>query len=224
MFEIPTPDMVPDETIPYLPSPFTRENEKRFMNPIRYFVNHVMLPVYVTFCALCLGVGAVFMSVDENRFAWVFVLCMAVLVIITALVSWQVPRTRRQEIEIELSRYDFDVENFKKREFYEAQNEIWEVVLTRTGLYVEGKHYYYTALYPTIVTSNHFNRIWVSIRFGDDPWHGVYVPLDGSIIRAVEEFEIPVTNREKIAYLIEHKENAFTQIYNTGKFKVFSYD
>lgn len=224
MFEIPTPDVLPDETIPFLPCPFTRENEKRFMNPVRYSTNHILLPVYIAFSVLCLGVGIVLMSLDENRFTWLFILCMAVFAVISAVVLYQVPQTRKKEVAIELSRYDFDVENFEKRECYDAQNEIWEVVLTQTGLYVEGKHYYYSSLSPTLVTSNHFNRIWVSIRFGDDPWHGVYVPLNGSIIRAVEEFDIPITNREKIKYLIEHKENAFAQIYNSGTFNIYSYE
>lgn len=140
-------------------------------------------------------------------------------IVSTVLVS-QIPKTRKQEITIELSRYDFDRDHFPMQDRYKAENELWEVYLTQTGLVVNGKRYYYSSLRPTLITSNHFMRIWVSIQFGDGPWNGVYVPLDGSIIRAIEEFEIPISNPEEFAYLLQHKEEAFMQIYVTGKIRV----
>lgn len=220
MFELPTPEALPDETIPYLPNPFTFRNNKRFMNPVRFRTNYVFLPAYLAVCVLCLGTGMVFMNLDEDRYWPVFLTCLAVMAIATYVLLRQVPATRKEEIETELARYDLDPSHFPQQERYQAQNELWDVVLVPTGLVVEGKHYYYSALQPTLVTSHHFNRIWVSIRFGSDPFHGVYVPLDGSIIRAIEEFGIPLTNREELTYLRKHTENAFGQIYNSGNFKI----
>lgn len=221
MFEIPTPNTIPDENIPFLPNPFTRENNRRFMNPIRRKVNYVILPVYLAVCALSLGTGVLVMSIDDTRYGWLMVLCLFIVAVASAVVLWQVPGTRKQEIRIEMSRYDFDPEHFAQMERYPVKNELWDVVLTPTGLLVNGKHHYYSALQPTLVTSNHFNRVWISVRFGSDPWHGVYVPLDGSVIRAVREFEIPLQGAEKIPYLLEHTENVFAQIYQYGDFTAY---
>ena len=210
-----------DSQIPFVPGLLPPRLEKRYMNPIRFRTNYRILPAYIAVCAVCLILGVILMEIDDRKFLPVFLLLLGLMAAATIWLLRQVPGTRRAELRTELERYNFSAEDIPEQPSYEFFDEGLELTLDANGLSVDGKFYWYGHLKPELVTSNRFNRVWIAIRFGVDPLHAVYLMLTPQLIRAVQTLPIPLTNRERLDFVLTHKENVFGQIYNSGTFRVF---
>ena len=212
-----------DAQVPFIAGVLPPGLEKRYMNPIRYQTNYRLVPCYALFCAVCFVTGIVLMGIDDERFAPVFVGLLAIMGLVSVWLLLKVPETRKKELRLELERYDFDASFVPEHNKYTIAYEGAELVFDSNGIKVDEKFYWYGHLTPTLVTSNRFNRVWVAVMFGADPTKALFVPVSPALIRAVEDLNIPLKNREAFDYLLQHKENAFAQIYKYGTFQIFTY-
>ena len=213
-----------DSQVPFVTGNLPPKLEKQYMNPIRYCTNYRIVPAYILFAAVCIGLGLLLMKIDEHRFLPVFIGLFVLLGIVSVCLVLSVPKTRKKELTLELERYDFDASSVPKQDRYMIAYEGSELVFSSEGMMVDGTFYWYNHLKPGLVTSNRFNRVWVAVMFGEDPIKSLFVPISPVVIRAIEDFSIPLQNREAFDYLMEHKENAFAQIYNHGNFRIFAYE
>lgn len=210
-----------DSQVPFVTGNLPPKLEKLYMNPIRYRTNYRIMPVYILFSILCMGLAVALMEIDEHKFLPVFIGLFALFGIGSVWMLINVPKTRKKELELELARYDFDWSAVPVQDQYTIAYEGSELVLSANGLTLDGKFYWYSHLNPALVVSNKFNRIWLAIWFGTDPMKSLYVPLDPVLLRSIEALDIPLENREELEYLLKNKENAFAQIYSYGTFRVF---
>ena len=210
-----------DSQVPFVTGNLPPKLEKRYMNPIRYRTNYRIMPMYILFAVLCIGLAVTLMEIDEHKFLPMFIGLFALFGIGTVLMLMNVPKTRKKELELELDRYDFEYSDVPVQEQYTIGYEGSELVLSANGLTLDGKFYWYSHLNPALVVSNKFNRIWLAIWFGNDPMKSLYVPLDPVLLCSIEALDIPLENREELEYLLKNKENAFAQIYSYGTFRVF---
>ena len=102
-------------------------NEKRSMNPIRWKMNYILLPILLAVFILCTIAGVILMKIDENRYAIPFVIIVVggflPLVLALLLVN---PLVRKKEAGIEAEKYDFD-EPAEERDVYVWEKEIRHV-------------------------------------------------------------------------------------------------
>lgn len=213
-----------DAQVPFMTGMLPPRLEKHYMNPVRYRINYRIMPCYALFCAICLTAGIILMRIDDARFAPLFV---GLIVLIGGASAWillTVPKTRKMELALEMERYDFDISDVPEQNSYLIVYEGAEITFSSGGLMVDGTFFWYSRLNPRLVTSNRFNRVWVAIQFGNDPVKSLFVPVSPMLVRAVENLDIPLQNREKFDYLLANKENAFAQIYKYGTFQIFTYD
>lgn len=210
-----------DSQVPFSPGILPPRIEKYYMNPIRYRTNYRIVPAYGLLCVLCVVLIVVLMESDSERYAPAFFLLMGVMAAATVWVLRSVPGIRKAELQAELARYDFEPEPESDQTSYTFYDEGLEITLDANGMYIQDKFYWYGHLKPELVTTNRFNRVWIAIRFGADPVFSVFLPLTPVLIQAVQTLPVPLTNRERLDFLLTHKENVFGQIYNTGTFRVF---
>lgn len=210
-----------DSQVPYVAGSLPVKLEKRYMNPIRFRTNYRIVPAYGIFCALCLILGLVLMEIDDKKFLPVFLGLFALMAVVTVWLLRQVPATRKAELKAELDRYDFDTGDIPAQKTYEFFDEGMELTLDANGMTVEGKFCWYGHLKPALVTTNRFHRVWLAIQFGEDPKTALFVPLSAELIHAVQNLPIPLTNPERLDFLLTHKENVIAQVYNTGTFRTF---
>jgi len=210
-----------DSQVPFASGMLPPRLEKRYMNPIRFRTNYRIVPAYAVFCAVCLILVLILMEIDDKKFLPVFLLLFGLMAAVTVWLLRQVPATRKAEIEAELARYDFDAEDISEQTAYDFCDEGLWLTLDANGMTVDGKFFWYGHLKPELVTTNRFNRVWIAVRFGRDPIHAVYLPLSGTLVHAIHTLPVPLENRERLEFLLTHKENVFAQIYATGTFRVF---
>ncbi len=210
-----------DSQVPFVTGNLPPKLERRYMNPIRFRTNYRIVPAYILFVAVCIGLGLVLMEINEHRFLPVFIGLFALMTVVSVLLALSVPKTRKKELEYELARYDFDYSDVPVQDRYTIAYEGSELVLSANGLTLDGKFYWYSHLNPALVVSNKFNRVWLAVWFGNDIFKSLYVPLCPALLRAVEALDVPIQNREELEYLLSHKENAFAQIYSYGTVQVF---
>ena len=213
-----------DSQVPFAPGALPPRLEKQYMNPIRYRVNYRIVPGFALFSAGCLALALVLMSIDDKKYTPAFLVLLGLVLAASILLLLSVPKTRKAEMASELGRYDFEVPPMDAQEPCTLNHEGAELAFEQQGLRIDGEFYWYSHLKPVLVTSNRFNRVWIAVRFGTEPLKALYVPLCPQMLRAVQEFDIPISNREKLVFLLKYKENAFAQIYSSGNFQVFSYD
>ena len=213
-----------DEQIPFMRGVLPPKLEKQYMNPIRYRMNYRIIPCYALLCAACLISGIVLMEIDEKKFTLVFVGLLAIIMLLSVWLLLSVPKMRKKELLLEMERYDFHDADIPQDSRYIIEYGGAELVFDSNGIDVDGTFYWYSHLNPQLVTSNRFNRVWAAIMFGNDPVKSLFVPISPVLIRAVKTLEIPLQNKEAFSYLVQHKENAFAQIYKYGTFQIFDYD
>ncbi|MCD4827013.1 MAG: hypothetical protein K8Q99_04470 [Acholeplasmataceae bacterium] len=205
------------------------KEEKKQMNPIRAKVNYVIVPLF-----LLLGFGTliaitILMSIDEVRYLPHFIGGMIFFGVLCVIILISVPFTRKIELRLENSKYDFsytqldDIESIEVEPF-EGADEGTKVIFNNNGLNTYGQQYDYNHFEISFITSNKYNQIFLGVRFlllntneEFDPF--LTFKFDGKFYSIIKHFEIPINNRQVMEYLLENKEDAFKQIYNYGYIK-----
>ena len=207
-----------DAQVPFVPGNLPPRLEKYYMNPIRYRTNYRILPGFLALCAVCLTLVIVLGSIDDQKFMPLMVALFAVMAAAAVWLLLTVPKTREKELALERDRYDFDAV-CEDTDTLDYEGNLLK--FSENGLTWNDKFYWYSHLKPRLVTSNKFNRVWLAIRFGNDPVASVFAPLGPEMLHMLRKYAIPLENPKELDYLLTHKRNAFAQIYNTGTFTVF---
>lgn len=210
-----------DSQIPFVSVALPAGMEKRFLNPIRFRVNYRIVPGFVAVCAACILLVLLLGNADADRFAPIMVGLLFLVGAASVALLLTVPKTRRQELAVEMQRYSFDTSTVAQQESYTVAFDDITVTLSGNGLTLGEKFYWYNHLAPKLVTSNRFHRIWIAVQFGAVPGKELFVPLTPTVVQAVKQFPIPLQNYEMLDFLLSHKENVFAQIYQTGTFRTF---
>lgn len=199
------------------------KQEKQEMNKIRVIVNYTVVPSVLIITVIILATICITMEINEEKYTILSIILFSVLGLIYAALLLSVPFIRKKELEIELSKYNFNIDDDVKEE-YIVESSSTPVVFKKDGLYFENKHYKYEDLYFQLMTSNYLLKItikvYISVKNSDSfikpHWN---MTLDKELVNAILKYNIKLDNHEQFIYLINNKEDAFKQIYNYGYVK-----
>ena len=209
-----------DAQLPFTPGLLPPKLERLYMNPVRFFINYLIVPGFAIICAVLLAIIVTLMNIDEEKYSTVAIILFGVIGILCILLLLTVPKTRAWEIAAELKRYNLTPSSTPLPDIWTVNDEGIIMQFSKNGLRLGEKFYWYNHIAPKLATSNQFNRVWLALQFGADPLHAVFVPLSPEAITAVEQFSIPLQNKDALYYLLNHKEEVFHTIYQTGTFSV----
>lgn len=215
-----TDSYIPDSQIPFLPGLWPPKIERRFMSRIRYLINYRIVPGFGIFCGICLAAIIILMEMDESKYGGVAGVLFGLIALSGIVILATVPKTRNWEIAEELKRYDLTQSHPVPEDGYTMEQDGVKIEFTGEGLRVDGVFYWYNRLSPMLATSNRFLRIWLALQFSTDSTHAFFIPLSSEVIAAINQFSIPIGNRQQFDFLLENKEEAFRQIYSTGSIRV----
>lgn len=209
-----------DSQFPFIPGVTPPRIERYFMNPVRFIINYRVVPGFGILCGLLLAVILILMRLDEAKYATTSIILFGVIGLLCAAVLLTVPKTRSWEIAAEMKRYQLSPLPTPLEDPWVITDEDITLQFSMDGLKIDDKFYWYNHLSPKLATSNRFNRVWIALQFGSDPMHAVFVPLSPEAIAAVEQFSIPLQNKDAFDFLLNNKEKVFEEIYHTGSFYI----
>lgn len=214
-----TDSYIPDSQVPFLPGLWPPKIERRFMTRIRYLINYRIVPGFAIFCGICLAAIVILMETDESRYGGVAIALFGLMALSGIAILVTVPKTRHWEIAEERKRYDLTQSHSVPEDGWTMEQDGIKLEFTGEGLRIDGTFYWYNHLSPMLATSNRFLRIWLALQFRTDSTHVLYVSLSPEVIAAVNQYSIPIGNREQYDFLLKNPEEAFLQIYNTGSIR-----
>jgi hypothetical protein len=205
----------------------TIQYEKSRMTPIRFVVNWIIAPTFAVLTVILLGTASVLMAIDEVKYLTVFIILLSVLGFLMVAMFVSIPFVRNREIAFEVATHDYDTSALEDEERYTfAFSDGSSVILEPTGVSVFDRYFHYSSLVVTTETSTHLNRIEVFISFilkgnvsmteenGIDI-QGFHLELTKELLRAIDQFRIPLSNPEVIEVLRKDQRKAFKRIYLT---------
>ena len=205
--------------------------ERRMMNPIRFRMNYVVVPIFFTVTVTCILVGAVLISIDETRYEGAFIGIMVLVGVLMAALLASVPFVRRKEIAIELAKHDYDTSTVEDRDTYEfVFSDGSSVALEYAGVTIFDRFFHYGGFRIAVETSNMLNQVHVFLSFQlkggcslaeeeDGSVDGFHLELTKELLHAVDHFPIRIENRSVLDALRSDKQKAFEQIYKTGRIR-----
>lgn len=209
-----------DTQLPFIQGFLPPHLERSYMNPVRFSINYRIVPGFAILCGLLLATILILMSIDEVKYLTASIILFCILAFLCAVLLLISSNARKLEISAEMKRYDLTPLPALPEDAWVLEDEGMVLQFSKDGLKVGDKFYLYNYLKPKLSTSNRFNRVWVALQFGSDPLHSVFVPLSPEALAAVEQFDIPLQNKDALHYLLAHKEKVFEKIYNTGSFHI----
>ena len=197
--------------------------EKKQMNKIRAIANYTVVPIVLVVTVIILTTICITMEINEEKYTVLSIILFSILGLIYALLLISVPFIRKKEIEIELSKYNFDIEDDVKEE-YIVESSSSQVIFKKDGLYFENNHYKYEDLYLQLMTSNYLLKITIKVYINAKNSNSFIKPhwnmtLDKELVNAILKYDIKLENYDKFIYIINNKEDAFKQIYRYGYIK-----
>ena len=197
--------------------------EKKQMNKIRAIANYTVVPIVLVVTVIILTTICITMEINEEKYTVLSIILFSILGLIYALLLISVPFIRKKEIEIELSKYNFDIEDNVKEE-YIVESSSSQVIFKKDGLYFENNHYKYEDLYLQLMTSNYLLKITIKVYINAKNSNSFIKPhwnmtLDKELVNAIIKYDIKLENYDKFIYIINNKEDAFKQIYRYGYIK-----
>lgn len=201
----------------------TFKQEKQEMNKIRAIANYTVVPIVLVVTVIILTTICITMEINEEKYTVLSIVLFSMLGLIYALLLLSVPFIRKKEIEIELSKYNFDIEDDVKEE-YIVESSSSPLIFTKDGLYFENNHYKYEDLYLQLMTSNYLLKITIKVYINAKKCNSFIKPhwnmtLDKELVNAILKYDIKLENYDKFIYIINNKEDAFKQIYRYGYVK-----
>ena len=85
--------------------------EKKEMNPIRFKMNYIIVPIFLLFMIICIAIILITLSINEEKYTplAIVLFCAIGLFMLGLLVS--IPFVRKKEIILEMGKYDFSLDN-----------------------------------------------------------------------------------------------------------------
>lgn len=190
--------------------------EKTQMLPLNFTVSYILTPIYAVLCFLLIGLFAVLMKIDDEKYLVQGLLCLGAFVLISIIFLASVPLVRKKAIKIEIERYDFDTSKEEALEIYDFSTEEISLKFDSYGMYVNDELFYYNHLDKNVVTGNYLKRVGVYLQFALDEEHRVTLLVNPTTLKMLDSLEIKLDNRHILEYILSNKEDAFEQIYNKG--------
>ncbi len=190
--------------------------EKTQMLPLNFTVSYILTPIYAVLCFLLIGLFAVLMKIDDEKYLVQGLLCLGAFVLISIIFLASVPLVRKKAIKIEIERYDFDTSKEEALEIYDFSTEEFSLKFDSYGMYVNDELFYYNHLDKNVVTGNYLKRVGVYLQFALDEEHRVTLSVNPTTLKMLDSLEIKLDNRHILEYILSNKEDAFEQIYNKG--------
>lgn len=200
------------------------KQEKQEMNKIRAIINYTVVPIVLISTVIILATIFILMEINKEKYTVLSIILFSVLGLIYTLVLLSIPFIRKKELEIEISKYNFDIDDDVKEEYIVESTSTIPVVFKKNGLYFNNKHYKYEDLYLQLMTSNHLLKITIKVYIRVKNSNSFIEPhcnmvLDKELVNAIPKYNIKLDNHELFIYLINNKEDAFKQIYRYGYVK-----
>lgn len=188
--------------------------EKTALTPMRWRINNVIVPVYLGVSALLVLVGAILMSIDEVRFQGTFIGLMAFLALLSVALLLTVPRTRRKEIQWELSNYDLSTEHLEPRRKYEFQVDGHAIRFDANGIQLDDTFVWYNHARLMLHGEKRYHSLLLSFvcRLSDETV--LRFRLRGEIIQMIQDLKLPLENPEVLDRLLADPYKVFERIYN----------
>ena len=190
--------------------------EKSQMLPLNFMVSYILTPIYATVCFFLIGVFAVLMGIDDEKYFVEGLLCLGFLVLISVVFLASVPFVRKKAITVEMQRYDFDTSDVEEKDVFDFSTEDFTLKFDKNGMYVNEELFYYNHLNNYILTENYCKRVGIYIQFSLDEEHKIALSLSPETLKMLECFEVQLENKHILDYITTNKEDAFKQIYNKG--------
>lgn len=198
------------------------KQEKQEMNKIRAIVNYTVVPIVFIVTFVFLTTIFITMEINEEKYTVLSIILFSVLGLIYASLLISVPFIRKKELQIELSKNDFDIDDDIKEEYIAESSS--PVIFKKDGLYFENNHYKYEDLYLQLMTSNYLLKITIKVYINVKNSNSFIKPhwnmtLDKELVNAILKYDIKLDNHDKLVYIINNKEDAFKQILKYGYVK-----
>ena len=200
------------------------KEEKKQMNKIRSFVNFTIVPIILLITCIFLVTIMILLNINEEKYTPLAVSLFIIIGVIYTILLVTVPFIRKKELQIELAKYDFTIDEEVKEEYTIKSNLGLNVVFKKDGIYVNNNYYKYEELRLNLGSSNYLLKVNLYIdvvvknsnSYIKPYW---YIKLDKELINAVLKYNIKLDNHDKFVYIINNKEDAFKQILNYGYIK-----
>jgi len=160
------------------------------------------------------------MSIDEQKYTPLAIILFCFIGLLMVLLLLSVPFVRNREIEIELSKYNFEDEcpqSIEEYKFLVENNDL--IVLNNFGAWLGEEFFWYNHMKLSVGTASVLNRIVIAIVLEIEDSDPVTIPLNGMSLHMIDQFDLRIENREVLDYIVKNKRSAFKQIYLYGKIK-----
>ena len=207
--------------------------EKEYLNKIRFAMNYIVVPVYAFLTFSGLLVAAILMEIDETRYSTFFVGILVGVGVLTLALLLSVPVVRKREIALECAKYSFDTSNIDEEQEYDfLLDDNNRIQLTDHGCTQNDEVCLdYGEFDISLQTNKALNLVNINICFSlnkdakgkeedEEPW--LRLRLSAKLLAAIDKYDIHITNRDVLDYIITNKKEAFKQIYIYGEVKSLS--
>jgi hypothetical protein len=204
-------------------------NEKTRMNRIRYIYNYyILIPVILIFI-----IGLVILTYLTDNDA-VFIIAFALFGIVLTSLMVAMYFIRKKEIKLECAKYNFDVlkvPNYDEYEFV-AHKENVKIILNENGILIDEQNFFKYDQFDIRLSaiSNHF-LVFINLEFNSNDiteLNGLYfleysfsIPLNKELVYAINKFNINITNKNDLDYIINNKERSFKILMKYGQLMTF---
>ena len=196
------------------------KKEKQDLNKVRTFVNYKLVPFIFLITIICFSIIIILNSIDEKKYLILSISLIVLVAIIYILLMAFLPYINKKSYQLELSRYDFTIDERKKEEYVVYTNEKMAIIFKEDGLYVMNKYYKYDDLTFKLYSSNVSLKVNIFVYIFVEKinyliiyWH---LALEKELINAIEKYNIKLVNHDKYNYIINNKEEAFKAILKHG--------
>lgn len=183
-------------------------------NPYGKFRVKQLLPIYLGVSALFLG-GFILAALPDDQPGVFGICCLGLWLVATVFCLLAVPFCRKKELHWELAQYDFRWQTLPDQNAYFYQGEDFFVRLFSTLLSHNDSIYNYDEVLFTLVSYNPNQHVLLFLHFAHENGSGL-IPLSTEILHMIHQFDLELENPGDLEYIVNHPEEAFRKIYNSG--------
>ena len=201
--------------------------EKKEMNPIRFKMNYIIVPIFLLFTIMCIAIILITLSINEEKYTplAIVLFCAIGLFMLGLLVS--IPFVRKKEIILEMGKYDFSLDNCNI-DFYSIKSiEGEKFIFKKTGITIKGIEYPYDSFCNSLIIYRYLLTVKINIEFvlllDNDTTIYYNIRLDNKLYNAIKKFDIEILPSGQLDYIVENTYDSFKQIYKYGYIKKCMY-
>lgn len=202
------------------------KKEKEEMNKIRAIVNYTIVPITLVIIFSIFIINLILLTIDEEKYSTLAIILFIVVGIILMSLLISSFFVRKKEVKIELSKYDFTIDNEPEKEYVIKNTEGTSFIFNKEGIIYNEKLYEYDDISVMLCTNNHLSKVNIFISFHIAKANKYIKPyflirLDKDLVNVIKKYNIKFSNKdqEKLDYILNNKEEAFKQIITYGYIK-----